>query len=102
MKLRASLVVATALIALGATASASIMPEASESASVPRSLYSPMPVAEQPVTLRTFKATSADYFVAPISPVRHFESGKVMDTESFGPAETPSASLIPGGGKATL
>ena len=102
MKLRASLIVASALIALGARANASIMPEASESAPVPRSLYSPTPVAEQPVTLQTFKATSADYFAAPISLAGHFESGKVVGTESFEPAETPSASLIRGGGKETL
>jgi hypothetical protein len=106
MKLRASLVVASALMALGATAKASILPEASESAPVPRSLYSPTPVARQPITLRTLRATSARYFAAPVygspSPVGHFESGPIASVYSFVSVETPSASLSPSGAKETL
>ena len=103
MKPKASLVVASALIALGATANASILPEAS--APVPRSLYSPTPVAKQPMTLQTFRATSADYFASPVysssGPVGHFERGAATSTESFAPPDASSAALVPDG-KQTL
>ena len=107
MTLKASLVVASALIALGATANASILPEASESAPVPRSLYSPTPVAKQPMTLQTLRATSADYFASPAysssGPVGHFERGAATSTESFAPPDASSAALVhDGDGKQTL
>jgi hypothetical protein len=106
MRLRASLILASALIALAAAANASIMPEASESAAVPRSLYSPQPIAQQAFTLQTVRANSADYLAPPVygssNPIGHFEIGSAASGRFFTPTDPPSAALVRDSAKETL
>jgi hypothetical protein len=63
----------------------------------PSSLYSPMPLAEQPIELQTFRAMAADYFGAPVygpsGPATHFERSQDAGRQSAAPTGAPAAWL---------
>lgn len=97
VNLRATLGVAAALTVLGAAAGGPNTAFAGDATRTPSSLYSPMPLAEQPVELRTFRATAADYFGAPIygpsGPATHFDGSQDTGGQSAAPTGTPTAWL---------
>jgi len=93
MNLRATLVVASALTVLGAAESASNIAFAGDMTRTPPSLYSPAPLAEQPIKLQTFPATAADYFGAPSGPASHFDGSQPPSAQAVAPAGPPTAWL---------
>jgi hypothetical protein len=97
MNLRATLAVAAALTAFGAVGSASDIAFAGDATRTPPSLYSPTPLAEQPIQLQTFTATVADSFGAPIygpsGRAARFDGSQQPSAQSVTAAGAPAAWL---------